>query len=189
MKQENTTNRIFLIPEDSYDERTENLVSMYSMLKMIIHMARLTGELAMNNKGVKRNFKWMLKRCDKFDAFSDLIIKESNIPASYVENLDRAELESKKAKEIFVHQVHDLSDPDDDFEDEDDDYGDVYDAGFCYDDEDDDGLSCMELEQITDEIYELKEEAANCVIHTADVLQSADELLEAIEEIKYHLNS
>lgn len=188
MKQEQIKDKIFIIPEDSYDERTENLASMYSMLKMIIRMARMTSKLAMNGKGVKRSFKWLLKRCDKFDAFSDLIIKASNIPASYIESMDRAELESKKAQEVFVEGNCDLNDdPDDDF---DDDYGDVYDTGFCFDDEDEDdgALDYIEIERMSDEIYELKEEAADCVIQTADVLKAADELLEAIEEIKYRLD-
>lgn len=64
MRQANEHDRVFLIPEASYDERVENLTSMYSMLKKVISMARMTGELAMNDKGVKRSFKWLLARCD-----------------------------------------------------------------------------------------------------------------------------
>ena len=145
----------------------------------------------MQGKGVKRNFKWMLKRCADMDTLADKILSAADIPQKYVRSRDTDYLEAKKAKEIFVDEVRDLSD-DSDEDIEDDDYGDVYDAGFCYDDdgdERDDGPSYMELEQMADEIYDLKEDAANCVIHTADVLQNADELLEAIEEIKYRLNS
>lgn len=194
MKQEKERNRVFLIPEASYDERTENLASMYSMLKMIIKMARMTGELAMNGKGVKRSFKWLLQRCDKFDAFADLILKESDIPLHYAESKDRAELEDRKAKEIFVDGLLD-GDGEDEDEDEDDlieydDYDDVYDAGFFFDDEDDDGkgLSCNDLERITDEVYAMREEATQCVVGASEIIKSADEFIEALSDLKYRLN-
>lgn len=195
MKQEKERSRVFLIPEASYDERTENLASMYSMLKMIIKMARMTGELAMNGKGVKRSFKWLLQRCDKFDTFADLILKESGIPLHYAESKDRAELEDRKASEIFIDGLLD-GDGEDEDEDEDDglieydDYDDVYNAGFFFDDEDSagGGISCNDLERIADEVYAMREEATQCVVGASEIIRSADDFIEALSELKYRLN-
>lgn len=186
MTQEKERNRIFLIPEGSYDERAENLATMYWMLKMIINMARTTGNLALNDKGVKRSFKWLLKRCDKFDAFADQILDAESIPPRYVESKDRAELEAKKAKEIFVDGLLD-DDCEDDEADcliEDDDYDDVYDAGFFFDGEGEDVLSYNDVECMEDEVYVLREDATQCVVGASEIIKSADELLESLAEIK-----
>lgn len=184
-------NRVFVIPEASYDERTEQMAALYQIVKGLISMTRCTGEQAMQGKGVKRSFKWLLKRCTDMDVLADKILSAADIPQKYVQSRDTDYLEAKKAKEIFVDGVlNSNDDPDEDFEDEDDDYGDVYDAGFCYDDEDseDDELPYMDLERMSEELYALKEDATDCVVGASDVIKSADELMEALEEIKYRLN-
>ena len=190
MKQEKERNRVFLIPEASYDERTENLASMYSMLKMIIKMARMTGDLAMNGKGVKRSFKWLLQRCDKFDAFADLILKESGIPLRYAESKDRADLEDRKAREIFVDGLLDGENEDDDDLIEHDGCDDLYDADFFFNDESDAGtdVSRNDLERMADEAYAIREEALQCVVDACEIIKSADEFIETLSEMKCRLN-
>ena len=46
----------------------------------------------------------------------------------------------------------------------------------------------MEVERMCDRLYELKEDAANSVVQSADLLKTTDELFEALEEIKYRLD-
>lgn len=124
----------------------------------------------------------------QYDVFADQILKAEAIPHRYVQSMDRADLESKKATEHFADGAL-KGNPDDDSEDGDgvfDDYGDVYDLGFF--DDDDDSPSLAELECMADEMYALREDAVECVADAAEVIQSADALLMALDGMKHRLH-
>ncbi len=191
MTKNNESNRVFLISEASYNERVEHLAIMCQIVKAVISMTRNTGELAMSGKGVKRSFKWLLHRCDEMDALADKILTDADIPYEYVRSRDARYLVERKAKEVFIEGELCADDEDDDAENDIDAAGDLYDAGFIDDIEDKDypELTDNDFEKLADSVYELKEEAADCITQFSEIIKSADALIDSLNEIVYRLNS
>ena len=176
-------NRIFLIPEAVYDQRATAVIFIYCVNEALHDCMTqyITGSIT------KRDFLRMSAACQLMKDKADELFESIGFPKEcFSENGN--DFEPMKAKEVFVNEILNMGEEppaDDDEQDcDDDDY-------FDYDDEDadsDGGLTYMEVERMCDRLYELKEDAANSVVQSADLLKTTDELLEALEEIKYRLD-
>lgn len=180
MKQKN---RIFLIPEAVYDQRAAAVTIIHGV-NVALHDCMtqyITGSIT------KRDFLRMSAACQLMKNKADEMFEGIGFPKEcFSEN--GSNFEPMKAKEVFVNEILNMGEEppeeDDEQDCDDDDY-------FDYDDEeadDDGGLTYMEVERMCDRLYELKEDAANSVVQSADLLKTTDELLEALEEIKYRLD-
>lgn len=181
MKQKN---RIFLIPETVYDKRTEAAASLYNYSRCFFE----TINRLVSGQITKQEFVHTLVACIELKDKADEAFLSFGFPLDYFAGKCGDKLELMKAKEVFVNEILNMGEEppvdDDEQECDDDDY-------FDYDDEDadaDGGLTYMEVERMCDRLYELKEDAANSVVQSADLLKTTDELLEALEEIKYRLD-
>lgn len=191
MTKNNESNRVFLISEASYNNRVEHLATMCQIVKAVISMTRNTGELAMNGKGVKQSFKWLLHHCDQMDALADKILTDADIPYEYVRSRDTRYLDRRKAKEVYIEGEVCADEENDDAENDIDAAGEFYDAGYIdgIEDKDYPELTDNDLEKLVDSVYELKEEASDCIAQFSEIIKSADALIDSLNEIVYRLNS